>query len=252
MSSPENTVPSASKSLVLWPLPAYRPLSRWQRMRRDVAWWTFVQLLPALGRLLRSTAAWCSRYLGPALRRRRSDLEEALEGGWDLTPTWVKVAAYLALTVLLSTPAVALVVDTVFDAYHRVVGVHTGLAAMVTAPVQSFLQSHDAGLSMSAASLYGLWQLAGVVLMVAALFGSVIGRIAWVAYGTGTGAMVWCATAPAGRPVAVAVVALLWALISVVALKGLSWPRPLNITNITNQTPPAVVVMSTAAQEQEW
>jgi len=241
MSSTENSTPSPSTSLVLCPIPAYRPLSRWQRVRRDVSWWTFTQLLPALGRLSRSTAAWCSRYLVPALRRRRLDLEGALEGGWELTATWVKVAAYLVGAALLSTSALAVLADQLIAAYHRVVGVHTGLVATITAPVQSYLRVHDAGLSIPADSLYRLWQLAAVLLLVAAFSRSRLGRIAWVAYGTGTAAMVWCGTASAGRPLAVAVVALLWTLVSLFALHGPGRPLLLNVTNITNYTPPAVV-----------
>ena len=251
MSSTENSTPSpaTSTSLVLWPIPAYRPLSRWQRVRRDVSWWTFMHLLPALGRLIRSTAAWCSRCLVPALQRRRRDLERALEGGWEVTATWVKVAAYLVGAALLSTSALAVLADQVLAAYHRVVGVHTGLVATITAPVQSYLRVHDAGLSIPADSLYRMWQLAGVLLLVAAFSRSRLGRFAWVAYGTGTAAMVWCGTGSTGRPLAVAVVALLWTLVSLFALHGQGRPLLLNVTNITNHMPPAVVVVPAPVQE---
>ena len=234
--STENNIPvSPSKALVLRAV-TYRPRSRRQLV---------------LDQFLRSTSAWCSRYLLPPLRRRRADLEDALEGGWELAATWIKVVAYLVGTVGV-LGAAALLADLAVAAMRHLVGHHPGLFDTVTVPVRAYLDRHGAGLSLSPANLFNVWLLAGAVLLIAAAAGSLVGRLAWLGFGSATAAMVWSATAAGSRPVAVGVTVLVWTLLSLGAFKGARWPLLLNVTSsVTHITPTYPVPAAPGPQDSD-
>ncbi|TGZ12376.1 hypothetical protein DV517_74710 [Streptomyces sp. S816] len=64
--------------------------------------------------------------------------------------------------------------------------------------------------------------MTGLIGLVGGFFGNAGARIVWVLFGTGSLAMIW-STAPAGgRAAATGLAALMWALASVFALRGLT------------------------------
>ena len=247
----------ASDQLLVWkPVPPVPP-TRAQRWRSALATWTGQRLLPALtrcGRAVRSRAgalaAWAGEHLTPALIRRRHELEEALTYGWNSARTWVKALASL-LALLVVVYAGNWVTDLLASVYHRLVGYHTGLLTTITTPVQHWTAAHSSSLPMGAAGLFGLWELAGLVLLITAFAGSAAARLAWTGYGAATAAMVWSATPAPDQAAATGITALVWALASIVALHGLSL-RPV-ITNITHVTSglPQVTARETRARDTE-
>ena len=126
--------------------------------------------------------------------------------------------------------------DHALDVYHRIVGArtHTGLVASLSRPVHAYLDQHSAGLPMTPQSLFGLWELAAIVLLVLGFLGSTVARLGWLLYGFATAWMVWTATAGPARPVATAVAVALWGAGSFVVLHGLSL-RPIKVTNIDSR-----------------
>jgi hypothetical protein len=102
-------------------------------------------------------------------------------------------------------------------------GHHLGdLVAATTHPVHHYLAGHAAALPVTAALLYALWQVLGVVLWLTAWRRRSNGaRLGWVLLGAGTGAMVWAGSPAAGQALAIGTYVLLWALISIPALRGL-------------------------------
>ena len=233
----------ANDQLLVWtPVPPL-PQTRAQRLRGALATWTGQRLVPALGRCNRALraradalAAWAVEHLTPALVRRRQELEEALTYGWDSARAWIKVLVTL-LGLLVLVYAGNLLADLLASLYHRLVGHHTGLLATITTPVQHWTAAHSGSLPISAGSLFGLWELAGLVLLITSFAGSAAARLAWTGYGAATAAMVWYATPAPDQATATGIVTLAWALASIIAQHGLTLrPAITNITDITDIT----------------
>ncbi|MFG3545158.1 MULTISPECIES: hypothetical protein [Streptomyces] len=98
----------------------------------------------------------------------------------------------------------------------------TSLWGTVDHPVRDFLSQQAAHLSVAPAALYAFWQLTGVLGLIGGFLGNAGARIAWALFGCGSLAMVWSASPPGGRAAATGLAALMWALASILALRGLS------------------------------
>jgi len=178
------------------------------------------------------TAAWSRAHLVPILRRRGTEIEEALDLGWPFTALWLRVLGVfggLGLFCVLGDWAGT----NGLAAYHQLVGAHThtGLAASVSHPVHAYLDQHSATLPMTGRNLFGLWELAGIVLLVAGFLGSTVARLGYLLFGAATAAMVWTQTPGPARPVATAIAVALWGVGAFVVLRNLSL-RPVRVTNI--------------------
>lgn len=170
--------------------------------------------------------------VGEWLEERADDLRNAFRNGWDETTTWIK--ATVGATVLLAVAAVAvmslaLIAQSAVDGVNAVAGVQvpagsggrTGLLASITSPVWTYLQSHTAGLAVTAPTAYGAWILTvggtGLLSFVTRAFGA---RLAWGATGAATGWMVWQGAPADGREVALGITVIAFALLSIPALRG--------------------------------
>jgi hypothetical protein len=98
---------------------------------------------------------------------------------------------------------------------------HGGLLAVISDPIQHYLTVHAAGLPANAPTLWGGWLAAGAVLLVLSVFGSWGARIGWILFGAASAAMVYGGATTAGRDLSVAVTVIAWALLSVVAFRGM-------------------------------
>ncbi|MFI2764251.1 hypothetical protein ACH5A3_36270 [Streptomyces echinatus] len=98
----------------------------------------------------------------------------------------------------------------------------SGLWGTVDHPVRVFLADQAAHLSVAPAALYAFWQLTGLVGLVGGFFGNAGARIAWLLFGIGSLSRIWSAAPAGGRPAATGLAALMWALASMFALRGLT------------------------------
>lgn len=177
----------------------------------------------------RWTTAWAQ---GGVLYRRWDEVFQARHAGWHGMANWIK--ATLALTalgsviVLLDTASdvVATVLHALFtalsDAQPPGTDATRGLWGVIDNPVRSYIDQHSAGLTVPASAVYAFWQAAGLLAFIGGFTGSAGARIAWALWGGSSAAMVWAAAPVGGRVVATGLAALMWALASIVALRGLS------------------------------
>ncbi|WP_052441075.1 hypothetical protein [Streptacidiphilus anmyonensis] len=191
--------------------------------------------------------AWSRTYLMPFLRCRATELENALQLGWNFTPLWLRALTVLASLFLFTLIFGSLGSDVV-DVYYRLVGhTHTGLLATISHPIRSYLNAHRGELHLSVRNLFGLWELTAIALIIAGFFGSTLARLGWLAFGTATAAMVWSATPDPARPVATAIAAGLWGIASLLALRGLNLRLvQINIDARSQQLQPPTVPNTTA------
>ncbi|WP_234352988.1 hypothetical protein [Streptomyces sp. NRRL B-1140] len=98
----------------------------------------------------------------------------------------------------------------------------SGLWGTVGHPIRVFLADQAAHLAVAPAALYAFWQLTGLLGLVGGFFGNAGARIAWLLFGIGSLAMIWSAAPAGGRAAATGLAALMWALASIFALRGLT------------------------------
>ncbi|WP_381805539.1 hypothetical protein [Streptomyces niveus] len=178
---------------------------------------------------------------GGVLHDRWEDLRRAPELGWHGMAHWVKAAIGLAgicvVIILLDTATGVLT-----DAAHRLLtavpdvqvgdNTSTGVWATIDNPVRSYIAAHSAGLPISAATVYTLWQFTGLFSLGAGFITRSNGvRLTWVAWGFTGVAMVWTTTPDTSRTVATAITVLAWTAASAFALRGLNL-RPRVFANI--------------------
>ena len=239
-------------SFCLLPVLFVRPkASRRERLQRALVD-GFERLVPVLRRKAVDFADWSAIYLAPPVRRRRREVETALALGWGFTTLWIKMVAWFTAFVAFTWTG-NWFASVLLEGYRKLVGAHThtGIAAAISGPVQRYIADHSASLNIGAGNLFGVWQLAGLLLIVFGWLGSGAAKLTWVGYGAATGAMVWSGTVPSDRPVATALVALIWGLASMYALRGLSLRPQINILNEITNEPPAVQVLPVPAAVQE-
>jgi len=180
-------------------------------------------------RFARLRAAWKKSWEeGGFLYQRWEELFQARHAGWHEIAAWIKAAGLLAGVCLI-----VIMVDTAGDIAGAALkslsavpasdtGTGNGLWGTVDHPIRVFLAQQAADLPVAPAALYAFWQLAGLLGLIGGFFGNSGARIAWTLFGFGSLAMVWSASPAGGRAAATGLAALMWALASIFALRGLS------------------------------
>ncbi|MCX4598323.1 hypothetical protein OG819_55285 [Streptomyces sp. NBC_01549] len=172
---------------------------------------------------------WWKRFGGEHgwLGRRLHDIRMAPTYGWRLTAGWIKTVIVIAGCVLLYGFG-----TTVIDAARALPwstptgGDHTGLLATIDQPIRAYLTTHTRALPITAATAYSTWQVVGVVAFLLGYLRITPARLTWTAWGAATVTMVWIGTPEPGRQVAAGIALLAWTALSVLALRGISFTRP--------------------------
>ncbi len=181
------------------------------------------------GRLGWLRAAWKTSWEeGGFLYERWEEVGQARHVSWHEAANWIKAALLfggLSLIVLMLDAAGDIASATLkglSDVPASGAGDGSGLWGTVDHPIRVFLADQAAHLPVAPAALYAFWQLTGLVGLVGGFFGNAGARIAWLLFGIGSLAMIWSATPAGGRAAATGLAALMWALASIFALRGLS------------------------------
>ncbi|MFC8492957.1 hypothetical protein ACFUJU_19580 [Streptomyces sp. NPDC057235] len=181
------------------------------------------------GRLAWLRAAWKQSWKeGGFLYERWEEVGQARHVSWYEIATWIKAAVLfggLSLIVLMLDAAgdiTSAVLKGLSDVPATGAGDGSGLWGTVDHPIRVFLADQAAHLPVAPAALYAFWQLTGLLGLVGGFFGNAGARIAWLLFGIGSLAMIWSATPAGGRAAATGLASLMWALASIVALRGLS------------------------------
>ncbi|MEU8480366.1 hypothetical protein [Streptomyces hygroscopicus] len=192
----------------------------------DVELPTAPDMAPRFARLRASwNAAWAE---GGFLYHRWEDIRQARHAGWHGVANWLKATGLLAGACLL-----IVMLDTAGDiASAALKGISAspalsagdahGLWGTVDHPIRVYLSQQAAHLAVTPAALYTFWQIAGLLGLIGGFAGNAGARIAWLLWGCGSLAMVWSASPAGGRTAATGLAALMWALASIIALRGLS------------------------------
>ncbi|MCZ1012671.1 hypothetical protein [Streptomyces lydicus] len=162
------------------------------------------------------------------LYQRWEDVFQARHAGWHEIATWIKAAALFA-----GLSLIVMMVDTAGNIASATLkglsgapatgaGDGSGLWGTVDHPIRMFLADQAAHLSVAPAALYAFWQLTGLLGLIGGFLGNAGARIAWLLFGTGSLAMIWSAAPAGGRAAATGLAALMWALASTFALRGLT------------------------------
>ncbi|MFD5398571.1 hypothetical protein ACFWJW_30720 [Streptomyces sp. NPDC127097] len=193
---------------------------------------TLDQLEPSPARknkLAHLRAAWKESWQeGGFLYQRWEDVFQARHASWHEIATWIKAAALFA-----GISLIVMMVDTAGDIASATLnglsaapatgaGDGSGLWGTVDHPIRIFLADQGAHLSVAPAALYGFWQLTGLLGLIGGFLGNAGARIAWVLFGIGSLTMIWSAAPAGGRAAATGLAALMWALASIFALRGLT------------------------------
>lgn len=190
--------------------------------------------------------AWDASWeQGGFLYERWEELFQARRLGWHEMSNWIKavlsLAGVCAVIVLLDAAG-----DIVSAVLHRLsvtravieppgVDTTSGLWGVVDNPIRSYIGQHSVALTVPGTAGYAFWQFTGLIGLIGGFVGSSGARILWAGWGFSSIAMVWSAAPVGSRTVATGIAALMWALASIVALRGLSL-RPV-INNPEPATP---------------
>ncbi|MFI1839489.1 hypothetical protein [Streptomyces olivaceoviridis] len=191
---------------------------------------------PGTTRLARLRAAWDASWKeGGFLHQRWEELFQARKTGWHEMANWIKavlsLAGACAVVVLLDAAG-----DIVSAVLHRLSATRTvietpgvdttsGLWGVIDNPIRSYIGQHSAGLTVPGSAVYAFWQLTGLIGLLGGFAGSPGARILWTGWGLSSVAMVWSATPDGSRTLAAGIATLMWALASIVALRGLTLRR---------------------------
>ncbi|MER7898932.1 hypothetical protein ABTX62_23170 [Streptomyces sp. NPDC096046] len=184
---------------------------------------------PGTQRLARLRTAWKESWEeGGFLYQRWEEIFQARHASWHEIATWLKAAALfggLSLIVLM-VDAAGDIASATLKGLSAVpasgAGDGSGLWGTVDHPIRLFLTDQAAHLSVAPAALYAFWQMTGLVGLVGGFFGNAGARIAWLLFGLSSLAMIWSAAPAGGRAAAIGLAALMWALASIFALRGLT------------------------------
>lgn len=184
---------------------------------------------PRPKRLARLRAAWRESWKeGGFLYQRWEELLQAQHAGWHEIAVWIKTAGLLAglSLIVMMVDAAGDIASATLRGLSNVpataAGDGSGLWGTVDHPVRAFLADQAAHLAVAPAALYAFWQLAGLLGLIGGFFGNAGARIAWTLWGLTSLAMIWSAAPAGGRAAATGLAALMWALASAVALRGLT------------------------------
>lgn len=180
-------------------------------------------------RLARLRTAWRKSWEeGGFLHQRWQEVGHARHASWHEIAVWIKTAALfggLSLIVLMLDAAgdiASATLKNLSDVPTTSASDGSGLWGTVDHPIRVFLADQAAHLAVAPAALYAFWQLTGLLGLVGGFFGNAGARIAWTLFGIGSFAMIWSATPAGGRAAATGLAALMWALASIFALRGLT------------------------------
>ncbi|MFB7675280.1 hypothetical protein ACFC26_28100 [Kitasatospora purpeofusca] len=188
---------------------------------------------------------------GGWLDERRRDVVDALDDFTGAEP-WVRALTYLG-AVTLAVLVLGTVGGILLNGAGALVGaIHLpqdlpadgdGLRTAVTGPIHTYLAAHTPA-PLTAATAYDAWKTVGVAAaLIAFLTRGAVARITWTAWSGATLAMVWSGAPDTGRPVATGLTAAALALVSLFALRGISFSlRPTVITR-TDVAPQITVQM---------
>ncbi|MEU1516287.1 hypothetical protein ABZ490_29815 [Streptomyces sp. NPDC005811] len=174
-------------------------------------------------------SAWKASWKeGGFLYQRWEEVFQARHASRHEVASWIKATALfggLSLIVMMLDTAGDIASATLkglSDVPATSASDGSGLWGTVDHPVRVFLADQAAHLAVAPAALYAFWQLTGLIGLVGGFFGNAGAHITWLLFGLGSLAMIW-STAPAGgRAAATGLAALMWALASVFALRGLT------------------------------
>ncbi|MFH9090484.1 hypothetical protein [Streptomyces sp. NPDC017673] len=205
-----------------------------------------VEDVPRTKRFAGLREAWDASWeQGGFLYERWEELFQARRLGWHEMAHWIKavlsLAGVCAVIILLDAAS-----DIVSAVLHRLSATRTvieppgvdttsGLWGVIDNPIRSYIVQHSVGLTVPGTAVYAFWQLTGLIGLLGGFAGSTGARILWTGWGLSSVAMVWSATPGGSRTVATGIAALMWALASIVALRGLSL-RPV-INNLAPAAP---------------
>ncbi|MGY1503648.1 hypothetical protein ACW4TU_45030 (plasmid) [Streptomyces sp. QTS52] len=180
-------------------------------------------------RLARLRAAWKESWEeGGFLYQRWDEVFRARHAGWHEVAIWIKAAGLfggLSLIVMMVDAAgdIASVTLKGLSAIPATsAGDGSGLWGTVDHPIRLFLADQADHLAVAPAALYAFWQLTGLLALIGGFLRNSGARIAWALFGCVTLAMVWSASPAGGRAAATGLAALMWALASMFALRGLT------------------------------
>ena len=179
---------------------------------------------------------WWQQFSGQHgwLHLRLNELRMAPTYGWKLMAGWIKTSIISAVVLagLISMYGIGTtMIDTVRalpwstpTSYD-----HTGLLATIDQPVRAYLATHTQTLPITATTAYSTWQAVGVAAFLLGYLRNTPARLAWTAWGVATVAMVWSATPEPGRQVAAGITVFTWTTLSLLALRGISFTRPVRV-----------------------
>ncbi|MET8605563.1 hypothetical protein ABZV92_18675 [Streptomyces rubiginosohelvolus] len=146
---------------------------------------------------------------------------------YDITP-WVRVlirgvaVAAAPLAALYATAALLLAwVEVSSPAPGR-----TGLLAVLTEPVRTYLEASTGALPITAETGYSVWQFVGCTSFLLAVYNRGFGRVIWGLWGAASLAMVWAGAPDTGRAVSAGIAVFAWSAASAAAWKGVRLRRP--------------------------
>lgn len=180
-------------------------------------------------RLAWPRTAWKESWQeGGFLYQRWEELFQARHTSWHEIANWIKAAALftgLSLIVLI-LEAAGDIANATLKGLSAIPTTNTGdgsgLWGTVDHPVRLFLADQATHLPVAPAALYAFWQLTGLLGLIGGFLGNAGARITWALFGIATLAMIWSATPAEGRAAATGLAALMWALASIFALRGLT------------------------------
>ncbi|MET9077893.1 hypothetical protein ABZX95_38420 [Streptomyces sp. NPDC004232] len=179
--------------------------------------------------IARVRAAWTRSWeQGGFLYRRWEEIFRVRNASWHEIANWIKTTVLVAgiSVVIMMVNAAGDIAGAALKGLAHVPAVDagdgSGLWGTVDHPIRAFLAGQAAHLSVAPAALYAFWQVAGLLGLIGGFLGNAGARIAWGLFGCATLAMVWSASPAGGRAAATGLAALMWALASIVALRGLT------------------------------
>ncbi|MFD9592018.1 hypothetical protein ACFWA9_04575 [Kitasatospora sp. NPDC059973] len=182
---------------------------------------------------------------GGWLDQRRRELAGGLDD-FATAESWVRGLTFLggitvAVLVLGTIGGILLNgAAAVMGAIHlpeHIPGAGDGLRAAITGPIHTYLAAHLPA-TLTEATAYGAWKTVGVVVgLIAFLTQGAVARLAWSAWACATLAMVWNAAPEAGRPVDTGLTAAALAVVSLFALRGISFSLRPTVINRTEVQP---------------
>ncbi|GAA2767538.1 hypothetical protein GCM10010103_65800 [Streptomyces paradoxus] len=166
---------------------------------------------------------------GGFLYQRWEEVSQARHASWHEVANWIKAAALFGglSLIIMMLDAAGGIASAALKGLSDVpatsaAGDGSGLWGTVDQPVRLFLANQAAHLAVAPAALYAFWQLTGLLGLVGGFFGNAGARIAWLLFGIGSLAVIWSAAPAGGRAAATGLAALMWALASIFALRGLT------------------------------